>query len=115
MTQGLTRRSFLGIGAMAAAGSMAALTGCAPQQSAPLADTGAAATEGVPAWLGVEPDIAEGDLVSTQDTGLLIIGAGCAGLAAAATAADLGLDFMLCDKNTVVQDTREYFGAVNTR
>lgn len=116
MYQEMSRRSFLGLGAVAAAGSMAVLGGCAPQPKTDMASTGANG-EVAPAndWLGVEPSVAEGDIVSTQETGLLIIGAGCAGLACAATAAQLGLDFMLCDKNTKVQDTREYFGAVNTK
>lgn len=116
MTQQFTRRSFFGIGAVAAMGSMAALSGCAPQQKGTsLADTGSDSEAAANDWLGVEPTIGEEEISATQDTGLLIIGAGCAGLAAGATAADLGIDFMLCDKNTTVQDTREYFGAVNTK
>lgn len=118
MTKEISRRSFLGLGAAAAAmGSMAALSGCAPKTpEAALPETGEqGAGEADTSWLGVEPEIAEGDIVSTEETGLLIIGAGTAGLAAAATAADLGLSFMIADKNTMVQDTREYFAAVNTK
>ncbi len=118
MTKEISRRSFLGLGAAAAAlGSVAALRGCAPKTpETTLSETGGqSAGEAGTSWLGVEPEIAEGDIASTEETGLLIIGAGTAGLAAAATAADLGLDFMIVDKNTVVQDTREYFAAVNTK
>ncbi len=118
MTKEISRRSFLGLGAAAAAmGSMAALSGCTPKTpDASLSETGGQDTgEAGTSWLGTEPEIAEGDITSTEETGLLIIGAGTAGLAAAATAADLGLDFMIADKNTMVQDTREYFGAVNTK
>lgn len=116
MAKDFTRRSFLGLGAMAAVGSVAALGGCAPQQpSATLAETGAEANDTASNWLGAEPNIAESEIVSTEETGLLIVGAGTAGLAAAATAADLDLDFMIVDKNTMVQDTREYFAAVNTK
>lgn len=118
MTKEISRRSFLGLGAAAAAmGSVAALSGCAPKTpETTLSETGGqSAGEAGTSWLGVEPEIAEGDIASTEETGLLIIGAGTAGLAAAATAADLGLDFMIVDKNTVVQDTREYFAAVNTK
>lgn len=117
MTKEISRRSFLGLGAAAAAmGSAAALSGCAPKApDSSLSETGGqGAGEAGASWLGVEPEIAEGDITSTEETGLLIIGAGTAGLAAA-TAADLGLDFMIADKNTMVQDTREYFGAVNTK
>lgn len=118
MTKEISRRTFLGLGAAAAAmGSAAALSGCAPKApDSSLSETGGqGAGEAGASWLGVEPEIAEGDITSTEETGLLIIGAGTAGLAAAATAADLGLDFMIADKNTMVQDTREYFGAVNTK
>lgn len=118
MTKEISRRTFLGLGAAAAAmGSAAALSGCAPKApDSSLSETGGQGTgEAGASWLGVEPEIAEGDITSTEETGLLIIGAGTAGLAAAATAADLGLDFMIADKNTMVQDTREYFGAVNTK
>lgn len=118
MTKEISRRSFLGLGAAAAAmGSAAALSGCAPKApDSSLSETGGqGAGEAGASWLGAEPEIAEGDITSTEETGLLIIGAGTAGLAAAATAADLGLDFMIADKNTMVQDTREYFGAVNTK
>lgn len=118
MTKEISRRTFLVLGAAAAAmGSAAALSGCAPKApDSSLSETGGqGAGEAGASWLGVEPEIAEGDITSTEETGLLIIGAGTAGLAAAATAADLGLDFMIADKNTMVQDTREYFGAVNTK
>ena len=42
------------------------------------------------------------------------MGAGNGGMAAAATAADLGLDFTLCEKTGSVQRTRHWFGAINT-
>lgn len=114
MTKDFSRRSFLGLGAAATLGSVAALAGCAPQTpSAALSDTGD--SESNSSWLGAEPTVEESEITSAQDTDLLIIGAGCAGLAAAATATDLDLDFIVCDKNTAVQDTREYFGAVNTK
>ena len=65
-------------------------------------------------WLGAEPEVAEGDIVETLDTDFLIIGAGTAGLAAAGAAADLGLDFIACDKSNQVPETREYLGGVDT-
>ena len=109
MTKDFSRRSFLGLGAAATLGSVAALAGCAPQTpSAALSDTGD--SESNSSWLGAEPTVEESEITSAQDTDLLIIGAGCA-----ATATDLDLDFIVCDKNTAVQDTREYFGAVNTK
>lgn len=111
----ISRRGFLGLGALAAAGSALAVTGCAPtrQGEEKLSDTGTANASGNPAWLGDEPEI--GEIARTEDTDFLIIGAGCAGTAAAATASDMGLNFICCEKNASVQETREYFGGVNTK
>ncbi len=116
----MNRRDFLGLGAVAAVGAMG-LAGCAPQTSAEkdLSATGeAAATPEAAAsaedWLGAEPEVAEGDIVETLDTDFLIIGAGTAGLAAAGAAADLGLNFIACDKSNQVPETREYLGGVDT-
>ena len=111
---GLTRRGFIGLGALAAAGSVVGLAGCSPAGDGNLAadaapsDTAGATTD----WLGAEPEA--GDIASTEETDFLIIGAGTAGMCAAGTAADLGLDFILCEKNDSVQETREYLGAVNS-
>ncbi|WP_270297672.1 FAD-binding protein, partial [Eggerthella sinensis] len=60
-------------------------------------------------WLGAEPDVA--DIAKTEDTDFLIVGAGTAGMCAAGTASDLGLDFILCEKNDSVQETREYLAS----
>ncbi len=107
----MNRRTFvtssaLGLAAVAATGAIA---GTAVADEA----TGASAASN-PDWLGEEPQVADGDIAATYDCDLLIVGAGCAGLAAAATAAELGLNFILCDKAAVVPETREYLGAVNT-
>ena len=55
----ISRRGFLGLGALAAAGSALAVTGCAPtrQGEEKLSDTGTATASGHPAWLGDEPEI----------------------------------------------------------
>lgn len=115
----VSRRSFL-TGATAA-GALAAfgLAGCAPQATSAATDaaTDEDSTELASTgsdWLGSAPKIAEGDIVETRDTELLIVGAGNGGMAAAATAADLGLDFTLCEKTGSVQRTRHWFGAINT-
>lgn len=112
--QGISRRGFLGLGALTAAGACFGATGCAPKSReaglAPGGGNGALASQAD--WLGVEPEI--GTINSTQETDFLIIGAGAAGLAAAATAAECGLDFMICEKSGTVQETREYFGAVDS-
>lgn len=112
----MNRRGFLGLlGAGAGVTAMAALGGCAPQtpqtaaaQSEPetLAQTGD--------WLGAAPEIAEDEIVQTIDCDLLIVGAGNAGMVAAATAADLGLDFVVCEAGGAPAGTRMWNGFVNT-
>lgn len=65
-------------------------------------------------WLGTQPVIKADDLVRTEQTDLLIIGAGNAGMVAAATAADLGMDFMVCEKSGVLGTTRSWYGVCNS-
>lgn len=112
---GMSRRGFLGWGALAAAGSVMGLAGCSPQpQGAAKADAQESGSgAGSAGWLGAEPDVA--DIAKTEDTDFLIVGAGTAGMCAAGTASDLGLDFILCEKNDSVQETREYLGVVNSK
>ena len=114
MTGGISRRNFLGLGALAAAGSAVALAGCAPKAPGEsMAATGEAAVT-APDWLGAAPDIAESDIVRTEDVDFLIVGAGTAGMTAALTAQEAGLNFIICEKNSSVQETREYVGAVDS-
>ena len=108
------RRTFLGLGAAATAG--VALGGAALSANQASADEAVAPeASDVPAWLGEEPQIDESEIVETRETDFLIIGAGTAGLCAAATAAEQGMDFMICDHSAFVPETREYLGAVNTK
>ena len=65
-------------------------------------------------WLGTAPEIASSDIASTLETDLLIIGAGNAGMVAAATAADAGLNFMVCEKTGVLGTTRNWYGVCNS-
>lgn len=65
-------------------------------------------------WLGEAPVIAEEDISRTEETDLLIVGAGNGGMMAAATAADAGMDFIICEQNTVLGETRYWIGAVNS-
>jgi len=114
--QGISRRSFLvGAGVLGAATATTALAGCAPQEQTPTASpeqpsAGAAAND----WLGVAPEIDPGEIAETRETDLLIIGAGNSGLVAAATATDLGLDFILVEKNPSFAEDRHWIGAVNS-
>ncbi len=66
-------------------------------------------------WLGKEPNIDEASITEKWDTDILIVGAGNGGMCAAAYAASRGLKFRVIEQNAVVQDTRHWFGAVNSR
>lgn len=117
----LSRRGFLT--GMAATGALAAfgLAGCAPQMATSVVKGGEAEADAQGAtavssdWLGTAPEIADGDIVETKETDLLIVGAGNGGMAAAATAAELGLNFTICEKASEIQRTRHWFGAINSK
>ena len=65
-------------------------------------------------WLGKEPDIDETAITETVDTDILIVGAGNGGMFAAAYAAKNGLNFRVIEQNANVQDTRHWYGAVDS-
>ena len=65
-------------------------------------------------WLGKEPDIDEAAITETVDTDILIVGAGNGGIFAAAYAAANGLNFRIIEQNGNVQDTRHWYGAIDS-
>ncbi len=65
-------------------------------------------------WLGQEPEVNESDVTKNIDSEIIIIRAGNAGLAAAATASDYKLDVQIFEKNAMIQQTRHWFGAIDT-
>ena len=65
-------------------------------------------------WLGKEPDIDEAAITETVDTDILIVGAGNGGMFAAAYAAKNGLNFRVVEQNANVQDTRHWYGAIDS-
>ena len=65
-------------------------------------------------WLGKEPDIDETAITETVDTDILIVGAGNGGMFAAAYAAANGMNFRVIEQNANVQDTRHWYGAVDS-
>ena len=108
-TMAFDRRTFIkGAGSAALAAGTLSDIAFAEEASAPAAPV-------APSWLGTEPEVAEADITDTKETTLLIVGAGTAGLACAATALDMGLDFFLAEKLPVISESREYMGAVNTQ
>lgn len=120
----LTRRSFVASAAAAGAALSATAIASTPAIADETSDTqGFSQTHEPPTWgtapmdidwLGTAPEIADADIVDTKQTDLLIIGAGNAGMVAAATAADAGMDFMVCEKTGLLGTTRNWYGVVNS-
>ena len=104
--QAMSRRNFL----TAAAGTAAVAT---VASNVALADEAADTQATNPAWLGEEPE--DGDITDTKECELLIIGAGNGGMAAAATAADLDVDFLVAEAFDTPNDTRHWIGAINSK
>lgn len=116
---GLSRRAFFGLGATAAAGAaVAGLAGCAPQTAAeapaggealsqtggmPMADNGASAgpdTQGLHSWEIAPEPIPADEITATEDTDVLVIGAGLGGCCATLAALEEGAKVITIDKNT---------------
>ena len=107
----LTRRSLL-TGAAATAAGIAAASALSPV--APTVAQAKNPERSTEDWLGEAPEIAEADIKETRTCELLIVGAGNGGLPAAATAAELGMDFIICEKGAQVTSERGWLGAVNS-
>lgn len=114
---GISRRSF--ITGAAAAGALASLSlaGCAaPKAASEKTAATSASTSSSSAnadWLGSAPDIS--NISETKETDILIVGAGMSGIMAAATAADMGLKFIVTDKGSDVAAAHYDFGAINSK
>ena len=79
------------------------------------AGAGISTPESAPSWLGAEPEVAEADITAVYDCDILVVGAGCAGSAAAVTAAELGISCICVERDACVPETREYLCGVNTK
>ena len=117
----VSRRGFLTLAGLTVGAGAMGLAGCAPQTGTAqgnageaLASTGAEESTSTD-WIGAPLAVNEDDIVDTRSCDLLIVGAGNGGMVAAATASDLGLDFMVCEKAGAVQASRHWVGAVNTK
>lgn len=120
---GMNRRSFvkgsaLGLAAVAASSAVAANALADETEAATATAEGAptevAASPAAPSWLGEEPSIDPASISATYETDILIVGMGCSGSAAAATAAELGLNCICVERGAGVPETREYLAGVNT-
>lgn len=121
-SHGLSRRSFLGLGAAAAVVAGAGLAGCSPQGKSQEADAAPEKTEpatsgsgntGVSDWLGEEPVIDE--IIATEETEVLVIGSGTGGMFAACAAAEEGAKVICLEKWPVGGGIRDNLGAINSR
>ena len=65
----MTRRNFVTGAALAGAAVVGAgMTGCAPKGASETAEAKADVAADAPAWLGQEPEIADADIVKTEET-----------------------------------------------
>lgn len=116
----MNRRSFvkgsaLGLAGIAASGAVAGSALAATSADGAVANAGVSVSSSTPSWLGEEPTVDPSDITATYDCDILVVGAGCAGSAAAATAAELGLSCICVERAACPPETREYLGAVNTK
>lgn len=65
-------------------------------------------------WLGEAPEIADSEIVETIEAQILIVGAGNAGLMAAARASSLGGSVLVIDKGVSSTTERHWLGALGT-
>ncbi|MGL5979204.1 MAG: FAD-dependent oxidoreductase [Erysipelotrichaceae bacterium] len=109
----ISRKDFL-IGAAAGAvgvATMGMLSGCSSNPSTE--DTTECPTANH--WLGQEPTIAASDIKHTWETEILVVGAGTAGLFAAAAAGEEGAKTILIEKGLTGNGIRSDLGAANSR
>ena len=134
----LSRRSFLGLGATAAlAAGAAGLAGCAPSNpgaaDAPAGNGSTEQPEAIgfgggqgptsmgygriqnPSFLTPPAPLAESDAAEVQEADVVILGAGNAGCAAAASCADHGLQAIVLEKLETVQGRGGGIGLCNTK
>lgn len=116
---GLSRRSFLGLGATAAVIAGAGLAGCSPATKeasgeAGSASSGSAAASTSTASFLVAPDaIADSDIAETIDAEIVVIGAGISGISAVRSAVENGAkDIVVVEKGTTWQYRSNQVGCI---
>lgn len=120
-SKGLSRRSFLGLGAAAAVVAGAGLAGCASgteEKAVAESSTGSAAVSSESTatdWLGQEPAIDASEIVETVETEVLVVGAGTGGMFAACAAAEEGAQVVVIEKQPVGGGIRDNLGSLNSR
>ncbi|MEB1813291.1 FAD-dependent oxidoreductase [Adlercreutzia mucosicola] len=121
METNLTRRGFLTgaatTGALAAFGALAGCAPAAPQAASnggDLAQTGEAATAGW-SWETAPAPIADGDIVATVESDIVIVGAGLAGVTAACRATELGASVTVVEKMPFPSSRGGHYAAYQSR
>ena len=109
----ISRRSFLkGIAASAMGVAAANLI---PQQQAAVAEEAAKLPAGVPAWLGVEPEVSFDQCVAQYDTEVLVVGSGTAGWPAYASALENGAKAMMIERGAKFSSPKGDLGSIGSK
>lgn len=82
----------------------------APEASAP-----ASLPQGVPAWLGLEPQIGYEQVVAAYDTEVLVVGSGSAGWPAFAAALENGANAILAERLNALSSPKGDIGSIGSR
>ena len=117
---GISRRSFLGLGATAAVIAGAGLAGCSPaaketgSASGGSASAGsAAASTGTASFLVAPDPIADSDITETIDAEIVVVGAGISGISAVRSAVESGAkDIVVVEKGTTWQYRSNQVGCI---
>ncbi|MDR3052538.1 MAG: FAD-dependent oxidoreductase [Coriobacteriales bacterium] len=96
----LSRRGFITLGTLVAAGGMAALTGCGQPRQTPngTSPEGGSSAAGMPSFFAAPAPIT--DIVETKDYDIVVVGAGAAGVPAALSAREKGATVALLQKES---------------
>ena len=109
----ISRRSFLkGIAASAMGVAAANLI---PQQQAAVAEEAAKLPAGVPAWLGVEPEVSFDQCVAQYDTEVLVVGSGTAGWPAYAAALENGAKAIMIERGAKFGSPKGDLGSIGSK
>ena len=111
-----TRRAFLSGAAVFGAATALTATGCGNAPKKRSEDSATSDAKADTDWLGEAPNISDSQCEETVDCEVLVIGAGCAGYFAAASAAESGAKVLLIEKGSAGSSIRSSaLGAVDSR
>lgn len=112
---GLTRRSLLKMGGLAAAGALGAgaLSGCTPaaQEAASSAEGGAGTRW---SWEIAPDPVADADIRETVERDYIVVGAGIAGVATACSLAENGAQVLVLEKGETYSFRGGHYGSCNS-